>query len=127
MTWGKIDCSASHDHVHRRLGAAVENGAARRIVGNRGHATRHGDRQLALTSGKLLDECFEDPQGTHGVHIEDVAPGLVVNIACGVDEHVYRGVPLKRAATPEEIADTILFVACKVPSSLGSPLPSMVA
>ena len=38
----QIDRSASHHHIHRRLGAATGNGAARRIVGERTHATRDG-------------------------------------------------------------------------------------
>ena len=38
----QIDRRASHHHIHRRLGAAIGNGAARRIVGERAHPTRDG-------------------------------------------------------------------------------------
>jgi hypothetical protein len=36
-------------------------------------------------------------------------------------------VPAKRAATPQEITDTILFLACNAPFSPGSPSSSMGA
>jgi hypothetical protein len=48
----QIDRSASHHHTHRRLGAAIGNGAARRIVGERAHLTRDGDHQPSRTPGK---------------------------------------------------------------------------
>ena len=50
----QIDRGASHRHIHRRLGAAIGNGAAGRIVGERTHATRDGDRQLSLTTGNVI-------------------------------------------------------------------------
>ena len=52
----KSDRSASHHHIHRRLGAAIGNGAARRIVGERTHATRDGDHEISLTAGNVIAE-----------------------------------------------------------------------
>ena len=34
--------------------------------------------------------------------------------------HFLQSVPVKRAASPQEIADTILFLACKAPFLTGS-------
>ena len=77
----QIDRNASHHHVHRRLGAAIGNGAARRIVGQRTHATRDGDHQLSLTAGNVIAKGLDYPQRSHRVHIEFMSPGFVVDIA----------------------------------------------
>src|SRR3981081_2973276 len=66
----QIDRSASHHHIYRRLGAPIGNGAARRIVGERTHATRDGDHQISLTAGNVIAEGLDHPQGPHRVHIE---------------------------------------------------------
>ena len=68
-------------HVHRRLGAAIGNGAARRVVGERTHATRDGDHQLSLTAGNVIAKELDYPQRSHRVHIEFMSPGFVVDIA----------------------------------------------
>jgi NAD(P)-dependent dehydrogenase (short-subunit alcohol dehydrogenase family) len=36
--------------------------------------------------------------------------------------NLLEGVPVKRAATPEEIADTIVFLACKAPFLTGQSI-----
>jgi NAD(P)-dependent dehydrogenase (short-subunit alcohol dehydrogenase family) len=58
------------------------------------------------------------------VRVNAVAPGLVetemLNRFTGGGErktNFLETVPVKRAATPEEIADTIVFLACKAPLS----------
>jgi len=87
-------------HIHGRLGAAIGDGAARSIVDERrAHTTRDGDHQPSLTPGNVIAKRLEHPQGTHRVHVEDVSPGFVVDIAGllsqhtgdprAVDEHVY--------------------------------------
>jgi hypothetical protein len=77
----QIDRSASHHHIHRRLGAATGNGAARRIVGERTHATRDGDHHPSFTAGNVIAKGLDHPQGSHRVHIEYMGPGFVVDIA----------------------------------------------
>jgi hypothetical protein len=77
----QIDRGASHHHIHRRLGAAIGNGAARRIVGERAHATRDGDHQPSLTAGNVIAKGLEHRQGPHRVHIQYMGPGFVVDIA----------------------------------------------
>src|ERR1700730_5553835 len=77
----QIDRSASHDHIYRRLGAAIGNGAARRIVGERAHPTRDGDHQPSLTTGNVIAKELKHPQGPHRVHIKYMGPGFVVDIA----------------------------------------------
>lgn len=65
-----------------------------------------------------------------GVRVNAVAPGPVetemLNRFTGGDQKrksdFLERVPLKRAATPQEIADTILFVACKVPFLTGQSI-----
>jgi len=60
----QIDRSASHHHIHSRLGAAIGDGAAS-IVGERAHATRDGDHQPSLTSGKRIRAPAGDPSCSH--------------------------------------------------------------
>ena len=62
-----------------------------------------------------------------GVRVNAVAPGPVetemLNRFTGGGEgkaHFLQSVPVKRAASPQEIADTILFLACKAPFLTGS-------
>ena len=64
-----------------------------------------------------------------GVRVNAVAPGPVetemLNGFTGGDEGKVAfldTVPVKRAATPEEIADTILFLACKAPFLTGQSI-----
>ena len=64
-----------------------------------------------------------------GVRVNAVAPGPVetemLNRFTGGGERkadLLDTVPVKRAATPEEIADTILFLACKAPFLTGQSI-----
>ena len=64
-----------------------------------------------------------------GVRVNTVAPGPVetemLNRFTGGGERkadFLDTVPVKRAATPEEIADTILFLACKAPFLTGQSI-----
>jgi hypothetical protein len=79
--WRQIDRGASHHHIHRRLGAAIGNGAAGRIVGERTHATRDGDHQLSLTTGNVIAKGLEYPQGTHRIYVQHMGPRMVVDLA----------------------------------------------
>jgi NAD(P)-dependent dehydrogenase (short-subunit alcohol dehydrogenase family) len=61
-----------------------------------------------------------------GVRVNAVAPGPVetemLNRFTGGGEgkaNFLQSVPVKRAASPQEIADTILFLACKAPFLTG--------
>jgi len=64
-----------------------------------------------------------------GVRVNAVAPGPVetemLNRFTGSAErkaNFLDSVPVKRAATPDEIADTILFLACKAPFLTGQSI-----
>jgi NAD(P)-dependent dehydrogenase (short-subunit alcohol dehydrogenase family) len=64
-----------------------------------------------------------------GVRVNAVAPGPVetemLNRFTGSGErkeNFLESVPVKRAATPQEIADTILFLACKAPFLTGQSI-----
>jgi len=64
-----------------------------------------------------------------GVRVNAVAPGPVetemLNRFTGGGEgkaNFLQSVPLKRAASPQEIADTILFLACKAPFLTGQSI-----
>jgi NAD(P)-dependent dehydrogenase (short-subunit alcohol dehydrogenase family) len=64
-----------------------------------------------------------------GVRVNAVAPGPVetemLNRFTGGGEgkaHFLQSVPVKRAASPQEIADTILFLACKAPFLTGQSI-----
>jgi NAD(P)-dependent dehydrogenase (short-subunit alcohol dehydrogenase family) len=64
-----------------------------------------------------------------GVRVNAVAPGPVetemLNRFTGGGErkeNFLESVPVKRAATPQEIADTILFLACKAPFLTGQSI-----
>jgi len=62
-----------------------------------------------------------------GVRVNAVAPGPVemLNRFTGGGEgkaNFLQSVPVKRAATPDEIADTILFLACKAPFLTGQSI-----
>jgi NAD(P)-dependent dehydrogenase (short-subunit alcohol dehydrogenase family) len=64
-----------------------------------------------------------------GVRVNAVAPGPVeteiLNRFTGSAERkagYLATLPLKRAATPEEIADTIVFLACKAPFLTGQSI-----
>jgi hypothetical protein len=51
------------NHIHRRLGAATGNGAARRIVGERTHATRDGDHHPSFTAGNVIAKGLDHHKG----------------------------------------------------------------
>ena len=64
-----------------------------------------------------------------GVRVNAVAPGPaeteMLNRFTGGGEgktNLLETVPVKRAATPEEIADTIVFLACKAPFLTGQSI-----
>ena len=64
-----------------------------------------------------------------GVRVNAVAPGPVetemLNRSTGGGEgkaNFLQSVPVKRAASPQEIADTILFLACKAPFLTGQSI-----
>ena len=61
------------------------------------------------------------------MRVNAVAPGPVemLNRFTGGGEgkaNFLQSVPVKRAATPDEIADTILFLACKAPFLTGQSI-----
>jgi NAD(P)-dependent dehydrogenase (short-subunit alcohol dehydrogenase family) len=64
-----------------------------------------------------------------GVRVNAVAPGpveteMLIRFTGGGErkENFLESVPVKRAATPQEIADTILFLACKAPFLTGQSI-----
>src|ERR1019366_10727699 len=66
---------------------SLGNGAARRIVGERAHATRDGYHQPSLTAGNVIGKGLDHTQGTHRIHVEDMGPRFVVDIAGLLPRH----------------------------------------
>jgi hypothetical protein len=81
----QIDRSASHHHIHRRLGATIGNGAARPIVGERTHATRYGDHHPSLTAGNVITDSENHPD------LADRASSETGHEFLGVFRHICEG------------------------------------
>lgn len=83
---------------------AGRNGSSQADYG----ASKAGVINLTATLGRVLAE--------HGIRINAVAPALIATgmgqrLGPGVQERFLQATPLKRAASPEEIANVIAFLA----------------
>ena len=61
-----------------------------------------------------LTRCLNNDYAEYGIRVNSIAPGLTLSEMTEVDPQFYRlveGVPMKRYATPEEIAGSALFLA----------------
>lgn len=102
----------SNDMIRKRTGSIINMAS---IVGIHGGA---GQVNYAASKGGLIaySKSLAKEVGSRGVRVNVIAPGFIdTDMTQAVNEEIRKtwveSIPLKRAGTPEDVADTALYLA----------------
>lgn len=109
----QLSRDVAREMIRRRGGSIVNIASVSGIVGSKGRVAYGGTKGAVI----LMTKSMATDLGRHGIRVNAVAPGpvdtpMVRAIYSPADYAAYNArIPLARFATPEEIAEAILFLA----------------
>jgi NAD(P)-dependent dehydrogenase (short-subunit alcohol dehydrogenase family) len=109
----QLSRDVAREMIGRRSGSIVNIASVSGIVGSKGRVAYGGTKGAVI----LMTKSMATDLGRHGIRVNAVAPGpvdtpMVRAIYTPADYAAYTSrIPLARFATPEEIADAVLFLA----------------
>ena len=104
--------TAARDMIRRRKGSIINIASVVGIHGNGGQANYAASKAGLIGITKTLAQ----EVASRGVRVNAVAPGFIASDMTGAmtdaaREKMLEHIPLKRAGTPEDVADAVLFFA----------------